>query len=224
MLRTFLSLCLAFLLAGCADPCHVCKTSVEAPVCVSKPRPKMALMVMKDSSDCAVPWDMSAELTQAFRAYAQQCSKLCWQTEKNAGLSTWDSCSMNPFGNDLFFTKKLCHSDFLVALELLEHDVVPYADQALSPAFPAEAQWCSSVLAMKVRLRIIDLRFECPRILKQEIICSNYLIPREAERVDYFKMHWGKELFPTTPWGIAHERLVHKLVHTVEASIKRQCG
>jgi hypothetical protein len=218
MLRAILFFSVMLLSQGCVHrECRYIDDGVQLPP------PRVALLEIKNSTDCAVPWSLSEELSLGVYAACGSLPHIYWQTAQQVNFTYKDWYSCDPFGYNLAcVADRFPYSDFVVAIELLEHSSVPIAKGCLSPAFPAQANRCNTVLQMRARLRIIDLRGIEPRILRQEIVNGDYFIPEEAARVDYWKLRWGTALFADTPWGHAHRRLVDQLSRRIQRHIATQ--
>ncbi len=184
------------------------------------PKLRLALIQMIDSSDFYVPWHIDQELTSDLR-YQLMCNgQLMVLPEEELYISATNLQSSDLFSTDLSFTQKFCDTDFLIALELLQHEIVPFSSEKISPCFPAQGLRCSSMLQMNLRLRIIDLTCEVPKVILQEVLSSNLIIPKEGENLDYEKHRWGTDTFSSTPLGQAHHRMICDLAARIENALK----
>lgn len=183
-------------------------------------KPRLAVIQMVDSSGCYVPWHIDQELTNTLRYQLMCDGNLYLLPEEEVKLRANGLEPSAFFSQDLTFAKQFCETDYLVALDLIEHEFVPFAREKVSACYPAQAQRCSSMLQIKLRLRVIDLKSDCPRVILQEIFTSNSMIPKESECLDYEKYRWGTQTFNSTPMGQAHRRLVRDLSCRIENVIK----
>jgi len=71
-----------------------------------------------------------------------------------------------------------------------------------------------------MRVRVVDIRPETPRVLLQEILTHDRHISRAYLNSNYSKMPWGTAAFRRSPMGLAHDRLVNELVARVEGYIE----
>ncbi|MBU6446493.1 MAG: hypothetical protein KGQ49_03740, partial [Verrucomicrobia bacterium] len=116
----------------------------------------------------------------------------------------------NPFGGDLSWMKREFQGEEFVAfLELVEHEFAPVQTKGIS------LQEASSNLNMSVRIRVIDLRPENPRIVLQEMIRDSYFVPKTLIPADYAVDVWGTEGFRKTPMGIAHVGLIKEIASRI---------
>ncbi|MBA3238211.1 MAG: hypothetical protein H0T62_07695 [Parachlamydiaceae bacterium] len=205
-----------------------CTTNISAPRYVEhipyhvdgSEKPKIIFLPVVDSSESFVPWDIKAEFNNALRYQAISCGDLYAVPEKEVLAYLQTEGCIEAFDEDLSFANRFCGNDYVVALELIEHALIPFERGKIYPPIPPQTYSWRSVLQMKMRLRILDLRSGTPRILLQEIFTSNYAIPLSAECMDYNANCWGSKAFPSTPWGLAHKRLVCDLMFRIETAIQ----
>jgi len=72
-------------------------------------------------------------------------------------------------------------------------------------------QEVSTNLKMAVRLRIVDLRTQEPKIVLQEIVRGSYYIPKTLLQTDYNQVVWGTDEYRKSPMGIAHTQLIEEI-------------
>jgi hypothetical protein len=179
-------------------------------------KPKIALVPIKDSTLAELPWNLSAELSNALYEELMNSGELYVLSPTEVG-AVWSQCpSLDFFGIDLSFCQQFYNADFIVAMELLEHSVTPDQFHSVSSA---RGTPCNQLLTLKMRVRVLDLRFGKPRDILYEMVDSDYLISAPFDQIDYTKCGWGWERFHKTPFGTAHQRLVCKLTARLEESI-----
>lgn len=212
-MRTIFALLAAVLMVGCGSryvdyfPYH------ES----GKPKPKVVLLPLRDDTG-ACAWDVANELNSGL-SYQVMCNGQLFLIADDEVQSRLEGCSIDYFTPDLSFSKRFCGADYVVALELIEHDIIPYQrGMCLWYVSPQKYHW-RSVLQTKVRLRIIDVHCMAPTIVMQEIYTCHYPIPTDKECIDYSRCCWGTDVYPTTPWALAHQRLISELVCRVESVI-----
>lgn len=216
MLRTLFALLLLIAAAGCSHrvvqhvPYHHDGT----------PKAALALIPIVDSSDCTLPWYVGCELTNALRYQLMSDGKFFLPSEADVDAQVQSGQARDFFSRDLGFTRSFCNADYVVALELIEHAILPYEREKVSACFPAQAHRCNSMLQMKMRVRVIDVRCQCPRVILQEVFTSNAMIPKDCECLDYQRLCWGTQAFLSTPVGLAHKRLVRDLACRIQTVIE----
>jgi hypothetical protein len=132
----------------------------------------------------------------------------------------WSNSQIDFFGSDLSFAKDFCNVDFIVALELVDHSVTPYDPSLLANRDCSKGNPANRELTMQMRIRIIDVRPECPRIVLYEVQKTNYLqTPPYYDTIDYEKCGWKTEAYSRTPCCMAHQRLISNISQRLEQVI-----
>lgn len=215
MLRTIFTLIMALLFVGCGPryvdyfPFHDDGT----------PKPKVALLPIMNHSQICAPWDISSELNSEIRYKAMCKGSLFLISEEDIGCALQRVGKLDYFGSDFSYANHFCDVDYIVAVDLIEHEIVS-RDKCDCSHIPFQKYKWNSLLQMKLRLRIVDIRCSKPRIALQEILACDYAIPSGCEYMDYTKCGWGSGVYSQTPWGMAHERLASDLVSRMETIIK----
>lgn len=177
-------------------------------------KPAMVILPIQDKSDSGLCWDVAKEVDQYLRYKMMDDGNLYLLTQTPSSTS-------DHFGNDLSFAQNFPQSEFVVAMEVMEHKVVPYEPGKITPIYPIHNRQCDDVLMMKVRVRIIDVRCEKPTVVLQEIVQSNHMIPRDKGNLDYTSYQWGSDPYMRTPLALAHQKLAYDLVNRIETIV---CG
>lgn len=86
--------------------------------------------------------------------------------------------------------------EFVAFLELVEHEFVPVKSKGIQP------QEASNNLNMSVRLRVVDLRSEFPKIVLQEMIRDTYFVPKTLIPTDYSVEVWEPKGLRSLRWGL----------------------
>ncbi len=206
----FVIFSVSVLLASCQnDSTNSYSTSQNASF-----RPTVAIAPVIDHSESGLGWDLSDEITYSVSTRLIQKSKLNvtdpqktrTQIKKNRSL-------ISPFGADLSWVKKTFpNDDFVVFMELIEH-----REQLRESGNPNKApEALSADLNLALRLRIVDIRKEQPRVVLQEIIQDSHFIPRQFTRYNFQQAPWQSEEFGITPIGIAHSLLIKELSSRID--------
>lgn len=173
-----------------------------------KPKPVVALVPVIDRSGHDLPWDLSDEFTLSVKDRLLQKQDLFLTYPSKTLLQN----EVNPFGADLAWMKaSFPKKEFVVFMELIEHKEVPVfgKTESLPEDSPAE-------LKMSVRLRVVDLRGQTPKIILQELIHDAQYLPKQFTRYNFFQIPWGKESYSITPLGLAHAKVVKEIASRVE--------
>jgi len=129
----------------------------------------------------------------------------------------WQAALLDaPFSPDLSDYERLAGgSDFVVVSELVEHKDIPYRGQKMQSLYTKDGD-VDTVLAMKLRVRVVDLRTAQPRIVLQEVVHSNHMVRKHERSVDYRQIGWGSSGYEETAVGVAHRRLAEELAGRID--------
>ena len=169
----------------------------------------VALVPVIDKSDSQLPWNLSDEFTTSIsRKLASRGNvHLADQFDVVSTLENLDEKSQ-PFSQELDWMKTTFKdNEFVVFLELVDHYLHTHPNQRIAEL--EENRSC--FLDISMRLRVIDLRGETPKIVLQELIQNDHSIPKLFADIDYSEKHWGKTSFNFTPVGLAHTQLVREV-------------
>ena len=175
-------------------------------------KPSVVVVPVINSSGQPWDWDLSEELTESLKEKLLKHGNLYLAAEAKAKqLFSQLSSSHNPFSSHLEWIKKNCpKEDFVVFLELIEHEEVPLlSKQGEDPAR------CPSQFNISLRIRVIDLR-STGKIVLQEILHDQHHIPRQFTKFHFHQEHWGEQGFPISPVGLAHAQLIRELSSRIE--------
>ncbi len=182
------------------------------------PKPRIALMPVVDSSNSDISWDLSQEFSRSVYYDLMNSGELYVLSPAEIGPA-WDK-SIDCFDVDLSFTREFCEADFVVALDLIQHEVISCDPTNKGALSPAECHAYNRVLTLAIRARVIDVRREQPRVILYEIIKSNYILTPPYEIVGYADQTFNSPGYSTTPCGIAHYRMVEKIVSRLEDVVR----
>lgn len=174
-------------------------------------KPKVAFFELRDTSGAELPWNLSQELTTELADRIKKIDKLYYIQEDDI---SWQYPiqpeKLTPFRDDNWLKENPPNVEFVVFTELLEHDILP-RDPTLDPQKKQAYN-----LSMSVRLKVVDLRADVPKVVLQEIVSASQYIPSQLATIDYGKTQWGKTLYSVTPVGLAHSKIVKAVTKRVE--------
>lgn len=175
-------------------------------------KPRIALIPVQDLSNSDVPWCLAQELNQGVRYHAMDSGELYLlsRSEMGEGLDKCRNYAL--FGPDLSYAKNFSDADYVVALELIEHEEQEFDKRVHNCGINLSGR----VLVMKMRLRIIDVRCKEPRILLQEIVKYDCSIPRCKRGTNLNLIPYGAEAYPQSPYGTAHKSFTEIIVSRIE--------
>jgi hypothetical protein len=163
-------------------------------------KPSVAIASMLDTTSFDASWSLSEELTAGIMNSISHTGKIFVHSREESPFTE------NPFGSGLAWMKREFQADEFVAfLELVEHEFTPVRTKGTT------LQESSHNLNMAVRVRVVDLRGNTPKIVLQEMIRDTYFVPKSLIPNDYNSEVWGTEEFRKSPMGIAHSQLIKNI-------------
>ena len=213
MLRIVMVSCLAVLVAGCVRQGPSSQTQYDSE---GRVKPVAALVPVIDRLAGDLPWNLSDELTAAIynRLALKNKVQLIDSRTVHSKVKKLGSAH-NPFGEDLGWVRNVFNQEeFVIFLELVEHEEVPVSSEKTADPrdLPAE-------LNISMRVRVLDLRSQEPKVVLQELIHDSRHIPKTFNRYNFYQVIWGKEGFGISPMGLAHARMTREIAARLEAYI-----
>jgi hypothetical protein len=173
------------------------------------PKPKVALVPIFDHGNDKAPFDLSHELTQNLFARLFSSGKF-YLTLDFEVLAKHASPENNPFVNDIEWIKESASpTEFLVFVELMEHRLTPNTEGSF-----AIVQ--SYTLEMSVRVKILDLRTQVPKIILQELFQESFHIPWRFSSLEAKKGGWNKAALSLSLISSAHTDILKKIALQIE--------
>lgn len=204
MLRYLFILLAAMALSSCSGPRYVDYFPYFDD---GTAKPKVALMPIIDTTNHCLDWSLTEEVAQGIDCEFMNNGRFYVVSPREIG-SVWNKISeIDLTGSDLSFTKEFRNTDFIVILELVDRTVTP------CPA--------SQTLTITVRLKVIDIRCACPKIILFELYKSDYMTTISHGDVDGNGACWGTPGYAKTCCGLAHQRLIKGLSERLEEVIWR---
>lgn len=177
-----------------------------------------------DHHDIHLPWSLADDLTEMIKTRLLKKANVYIGNADTLKKSFEDedqliekpfehyeenkSCSIHVESLKVKFPK----TDFVVFLELAEHEIHP---KNISGSF-LDAITPSQELQLSMRIRIYDLRFEVPQIILQELVEQKHLVPKQLAKLDYDSPIWGKKTYSISPVGFAHAQLAKEVAQRIE--------
>lgn len=177
-------------------------------------KPIVALIPVFDRSNAKISWNLSEEFTDHMR---QRFSKrnnfyLNSPDQINTEIETLNE-SNNPFALDTaWIARAFKGEEYVIFTELVEHDIHP--KKAKGSFFDKLTP--SHELSMTMRIRVFDLRSDIPKVVLQELIHQNHLIPKPSDFGGRNPNLWKKRTFFVTPLGLAHIQFSKEIVERIE--------
>jgi hypothetical protein len=201
---------LALIAGGCDDDQHsALQTSHQ-----SQPKPIVSIVPVIDNSQGSYSWNLSDEIScSIYNRIAERDRIIVNKSSQVRHKARQIPKDQNPFGPDISWIKKIFQDDpFIVFLELIEHEEIPKQNRKK----PTDPKQCSADLNMSMRIRVLDLRENEPKIVLQELIHDSHFIPRPFTQGNFFQVDWGDECFNISPIGLAHARFTKEIASRIE--------
>lgn len=175
-------------------------------------KPVVTIVPVMDSSSYEIPWSISDEFTAMIKDRLSKQGDLYLQDDENFHLSNDDK----PFASNINWMKKsLKPTEFVVFLELVEHEDVPLLRSVKDPSKLSPTKRDAFNLNVSMRLRIVDLRGDSPKIVLQELLKDSYYVSNYMDKVNYNLTQWGTEEYKTSPMGMAHAQLSKNIIERI---------
>ena len=155
-------------------------------------------------------WNFSSEMTEEIRKRMFDSSKLYLLRDGSSLEFAKKLNDPNPMNVPADARDHLGATEFVVVSEFIDQHETPYG---LSRPGHEEA---GSVISLAMRVRVIDLRREEPKVILQEVIDHDHLVAKPYLKTDYIRYPWGTEAYESTPYGLSHSKVVRELVAHVE--------
>lgn len=164
-------------------------------------------------------WDLSQEFTDEIRQHVY-VSPTLYLLRNQGSLEVAQALSA-PLLSDIprATVRSLGAAEFVVVAELIEQNESKYGLDSVSERRVLKND-AGAVLDLAMRLRVLDMRGDTPKIILQEILNNKHVVARAYMNNDYSKTPWGTEAFQCTPLGLAHSRMVREIVARVESYIE----
>ena len=184
-------------------------------------KPIVAVMpVIDTTASNSYSWDISHELTEEVRRRVFDSSRM-YLLREGGSLQTATALNIpdvSALPKDA--KQSLGAAEFVVVTELLDQHETSYGLASDRPFLDE----IGSILSLTMRVRVLDVREDIPKVILQEIVSQDHTIARPYLRTDYSKTPWGTEAFDRTPLGLAHSKLVREVVGRVEGYVGARKG
>ena len=202
---------LALVLGGCNDDDDD-DSSISSYQEVKKPIVSIVPVIDNTKNDYS--WNLSDELSCTIY------NRIAWKDTVTVNKASQVRKKLRqmkesryPFEQDIAWTKKAFQGDeFVVFLELVDHEEVPKINRKKQ----VDLKNTSVDLNMSMRVRVIDLRKEEPRIILQELVHDSHRIPRPLTQANFLQVDWGDDGFSLSPIGLAHAGFTKQIAARIE--------
>ncbi len=180
-------------------------------------KPHLAIAPLIDNTKQSIAWSLSDEITYSLFYKLDQKDKFHIEDpQKTLSVTRKLQSSNDPFSDDLKWVKRsFSKNDFVVFLEMLQHEEVPNLYSSTD-----KPQDCSSQLKMAMRVVLVDVRSEQPKVILQEIVNDTHFIPKQFNQYNFHQASWGSEEFYISPLGMAHSQFLKEISSRIEDYIQ----
>lgn len=203
LLRTLNFLVFTMIAVGCTGPRYADFYPCDDD---GRSKPSVAIVAIRDSSSGVIAWNPAEVVTQAMN----------YELLYNNGVYALAEGEMGPSdtpadfnASEVALAQRYPSADFVVLLELTEdefnNNLSQIPQDAVVICMPFQTR-----LNMSMRVKIVDLRPRCPRVILQEILSKTYLLPCPDIREE-----------PSTSAGWkAHQRFGAALARRIEEVVR----
>ncbi len=213
MSKSLLCLCaIALITCGCHEDSST-ESSVSSQLSPSHV-PIVSIVPLIDNTKNECEWSLSDELSSSLYANLSQQDRVILNSSSQVRARAKPALEKhNPFDKDLSWVKKsFQNEEFVVFLELVEHEEVLNQNRTK----PIDPSLCSAQLRMSVRLRVIDLRSQEPKVILQELIHDAHSIHPQFNHINFHQVPWKDQSFSISPVGLAHAKFTKELAQRIE--------
>jgi hypothetical protein len=217
MRRLAAVLVMLVILSGCSTKQN---TEQAALLETKTPHPIVAIVPVIDSAKHNLDWNVSEELTHLLIDRLKQNGNYFLSSEHKVAstLRKKPTCKIH-FDTALSeIASTFYGNEFVVLTELFEHEELPRIEEPQTLTV-ANVQNASADLNISLRLRVIDLRGQKPKVILQEMLHESHHIPRQFTRANFYQVTWGTDHFKISPLGLAHMELTKTITQRLETYI-----
>lgn len=177
-------------------------------------KPIVAIVPIFDRSGSFIPWNLSEELTSTIEKRLSRRANIFLMDEERIDTAIAHlNESHHPFGKNLEWTQNVFKgNEFVVFMELVTHQLTPHENEITIE----EKKDPTLTLDLTMRIRVIDLRSDTPKVILQELITQSHHIPKLLSHIDYTKNSWGKMSYNLTPYALSHSQFTREISKRLE--------
>jgi len=170
-------------------------------------KPSVALTSIIDSTNFEGDWSLSEEFTELLKNKMAKSQKLYIPHIHQSGSHF--HFGNNPFASDISWMRDLeVNQDFVVFMELINHEKKIEANDSSVPLSNIPAEDACSKLNIALRLKIVDLRENNPKVVLQEVIKDQFEIPNTLTAQENEKAAFGTVQYRRSYTAQAHDKLL----------------
>lgn len=180
------------------------------------PKPKVAVVPLSDNSECGLGWNFAEEATQGLYYELMNSGQLYVLSPEEIGPAWNNRANYDFFGTECAYAKDFCGTDFVAAIELIEHSVVPYDPCTCTEITNPNVKVYTKAILMRVRVKVVDIRCQKPRVVLFEIMKSLYPLNPGTPTDCIANVAWGCPGYGKTVCAMAHQRMICQIAERLE--------
>lgn len=178
-------------------------------------KPKIALMPILDTSCNELPWDISEEISDGIYYELMNSGEFYVVAPREMGLGWAKRNEIDFFTNDYSYVGDFDHTDFIVAMEIIERSITPCNSCSLTSR---ECYPINQTMTTRIKIKIIDIRYCEPKIVLYEVFKTCYTAMPAKGYADG-EICWRDPGYSKSFCGTAHQRLIQNLTNRLEEVI-----
>lgn len=219
MKKFVIAMCLTVLSVACGGPRYVDYFPYHDD---GRPKPKVAIVTLKDASSCKFDWEFSDEMAEGLYCDLMNSGQLYVMSTPETGAEMAHKGQYDFFNIDANFAHDFCGADFVAILELIENAVVPYDPCTGTVSNMNRSDVRLQAILTRVRVKVVDIRCQTPRTVLCEVVKAIYPLEPGARADCVGNVAWGTDGYYKTSCGMAHYRAIKQLSERLENII--QCS
>jgi len=175
-------------------------------------KPKVAVIKVIDASSHKLDWNLGAEFTELLVEHLFNRSKFYLTDDFHMiGSGQLQQLQLSPYSEDMRWLLEMnSSSEFVLFTEILKHKIEIPKNTTYNPLSHIKT------LHLAIRVCVLDIRKETPKVVLQEIITEDYSIPFNFGSYDDNASTISRNSFSVSPLGIAHKNILSKVSKEIE--------
>jgi len=209
---------LALFLLTTVTSCHSRYDACYVPCCEEeRTKPVIALITVRDTANSGLNWNLGREISEEIYQQILEDNTVNLLPEDVEFAHSDKIGAVDYFGTNLSFTQHFRTANFIILMELVQHQVTPHQ---FGKNMPIKIWANDFVLAMQLRIRILDTRFDRPHIILQETIKKNLILSRDWDKKHNFTTKpWGSKEYRKTQLAKRHQQLAYDAAKRIEQAV-----
>jgi hypothetical protein len=180
------------------------------------PKPRVAVIPLSDNTECGLGWNFTDEVTQGLYYELMNSGQLYVLSPEEIGPAWTNRDQYDFFGTNCAYVKDFCGTDFVAAIELIDHSVVPFDPCTGTELVNGNIKVCTKAILMRVRIKVVDIRCQTPRVVLFEITKCLYPLNPGTPTDCVGNIAWGCPGYTKSICGMAHQRMICQIALRLE--------